>query len=76
MRRSGDIFSGKGGKSIVKKAVEDLLPREIVYRPKMGFPAVGILMYRERNIVVSGGRHARKTVPKVPILATSLNRLV
>jgi asparagine synthase (glutamine-hydrolysing) len=22
----------------VKKAVEDLLPREIVYRPKMGFP--------------------------------------
>jgi asparagine synthase (glutamine-hydrolysing) len=29
---------GKEGKYIVKKAVEDLLPREIVYRPKMGFP--------------------------------------
>jgi asparagine synthase (glutamine-hydrolysing) len=26
------------GKYIVKKAVEDLLPREIVYRRKMGFP--------------------------------------
>ena len=38
VRRSGDIFSGKEGKYIVKKAVEDLLPREIVYRPKMGFP--------------------------------------
>ncbi|HXN45516.1 MAG TPA: asparagine synthase (glutamine-hydrolyzing) [Bryobacteraceae bacterium] len=29
---------GREGKYIVKKAVEDLLPREIVYRPKMGFP--------------------------------------
>jgi len=29
---------GKDGKYIVKKAVEDLLPHEIVYRPKMGFP--------------------------------------
>jgi asparagine synthase (glutamine-hydrolysing) len=26
------------GKYIVKKAVEDLLPREIIYRKKMGFP--------------------------------------
>ena len=29
---------GGEGKYIVKKAVEDLLPREIVYRTKMGFP--------------------------------------
>jgi asparagine synthase (glutamine-hydrolysing) len=29
---------GSEGKYIVKKAVEDLLPREIVYRTKMGFP--------------------------------------
>jgi asparagine synthase (glutamine-hydrolysing) len=29
---------GKTGKYIVKKAAEDLLPREIIYRPKMGFP--------------------------------------
>ena len=29
---------GNEGKYIVKKAVEDLLPREIVYRAKMGFP--------------------------------------
>jgi asparagine synthase (glutamine-hydrolysing) len=29
---------GREGKYIVKKAVEDLLPREIVYRTKMGFP--------------------------------------
>jgi asparagine synthase (glutamine-hydrolysing) len=29
---------GGQGKYIVKKAVEDLLPREIVYRRKMGFP--------------------------------------
>ncbi|HMF78873.1 MAG TPA: asparagine synthase (glutamine-hydrolyzing) [Bryobacteraceae bacterium] len=26
------------GKYIMKRAVEDLLPRDIVYRPKMGFP--------------------------------------
>lgn len=29
---------GKEGKYILKKAVEDLLPHEILYRPKMGFP--------------------------------------
>jgi len=29
---------GGEGKYIVKKAVEDLLPHEIVYRRKMGFP--------------------------------------
>ncbi len=29
---------GGAGKYIFKKAVEDLLPREIVYRTKMGFP--------------------------------------
>ncbi len=29
---------GGGGKQILKKAVEDLLPRSIVYRPKLGFP--------------------------------------
>src|SRR5215813_7937520 len=29
---------GKQGKYIIKKAVEDLIPREIIYRKKMGFP--------------------------------------
>jgi len=29
---------GLAGKFILKSAVEDLLPREIVYRKKMGFP--------------------------------------
>lgn len=29
---------GGVGKYLMKKAVEDLLPREIVHRPKMGFP--------------------------------------
>lgn len=29
---------GKTSKYIVKKAVEDLLPHSIIYRPKMGFP--------------------------------------
>jgi asparagine synthase (glutamine-hydrolysing) len=29
---------GKQGKYILKKAVEDLLPHDILYRPKMGFP--------------------------------------
>jgi len=29
---------GKQGKYIMKKAVEDLLPRNIIYRKKMGFP--------------------------------------
>ena len=29
---------GKHGKSIIKKAVEDLIPHDIIYRKKMGFP--------------------------------------
>ncbi len=29
---------GTAGKRILKKAVEDLLPRSIIYRPKLGFP--------------------------------------
>ena len=29
---------GKQGKYILKKAVEDLIPRDIIYRKKMGFP--------------------------------------
>ena len=29
---------GSAGKTILKKAVEDLLPQSIVYRPKLGFP--------------------------------------
>jgi asparagine synthase (glutamine-hydrolysing) len=29
---------GLAGKRILKKAVEDLLPHEILYRPKLGFP--------------------------------------
>jgi asparagine synthase (glutamine-hydrolysing) len=29
---------GFAGKHILKKAVEDLLPRSILYRPKLGFP--------------------------------------
>jgi len=31
-------LSGLSGKHILKKAMEDLLPREIIYRPKLGFP--------------------------------------
>src|SRR5581483_7623501 len=31
-------IDGMAGKSILKAAVEDLLPRSIVYRKKMGFP--------------------------------------
>ena len=31
-------IQGMAGKFILKQAVEDLLPREIVYRKKMGFP--------------------------------------
>jgi asparagine synthase (glutamine-hydrolysing) len=30
--------SGLAGKTILKKAVEDLLPHSILYRPKLGFP--------------------------------------
>jgi asparagine synthase (glutamine-hydrolysing) len=29
---------GTAGKRILKKAMEDLLPRSIIYRPKLGFP--------------------------------------
>ena len=38
MRLPDAIKLPAGGKFILKKAVEDLLPRDIVYRPKMGFP--------------------------------------
>ncbi|MCC6590944.1 MAG: asparagine synthase (glutamine-hydrolyzing) [Bryobacterales bacterium] len=38
MRLPDKLKLGKGGKRIFKKAVEDLLPKEIVYRTKMGFP--------------------------------------
>jgi len=31
-------IEGMAGKFILKRAVEDLLPREIIYRKKMGFP--------------------------------------
>jgi asparagine synthase (glutamine-hydrolysing) len=31
-------LQGLAGKRILKKAVEDLLPRSILYRPKLGFP--------------------------------------
>ena len=31
-------IQGLSGKHILKKAIEDLLPREIIYRPKLGFP--------------------------------------
>ncbi|MFZ0478107.1 MAG: asparagine synthase (glutamine-hydrolyzing) [Terriglobales bacterium] len=31
-------IQGLSGKRILKKAVEDLLPHEIIYRPKLGFP--------------------------------------
>jgi asparagine synthase (glutamine-hydrolysing) len=35
---ASDEIKGMEGKFILKEAVEDLLPREIVYRKKMGFP--------------------------------------
>jgi asparagine synthase (glutamine-hydrolysing) len=35
---AGDQIKGLAGKFILKEAVEDLLPREIIYRKKMGFP--------------------------------------
>ena len=38
MRLPDHLKLPSGGKHIFKKAVEDLLPRDIVYRPKMGFP--------------------------------------
>jgi len=31
-------LKGLAGKTILKKAVEDILPNEIIYRPKLGFP--------------------------------------
>jgi asparagine synthase (glutamine-hydrolysing) len=32
------LIQGLAGKSVLKSAVDDLLPRDIVYRKKMGFP--------------------------------------
>jgi asparagine synthase (glutamine-hydrolysing) len=31
-------LQGMAGKRILKKAIEDLLPHSIIYRPKLGFP--------------------------------------
>jgi asparagine synthase (glutamine-hydrolysing) len=31
-------FDGLAGKQVLKKAIEDLLPHSILYRPKLGFP--------------------------------------
>jgi asparagine synthase (glutamine-hydrolysing) len=38
MRLPDRLKLPRRGKYVFKKAVEDTLPREIVYRPKMGFP--------------------------------------
>jgi asparagine synthase (glutamine-hydrolysing) len=35
---AGVQIRGTSGKRILKKAMEGLLPREIIYRPKLGFP--------------------------------------
>jgi asparagine synthase (glutamine-hydrolysing) len=32
------LIQGLAGKFVLKSAVEDLLPREVIYRKKMGFP--------------------------------------
>src|SRR5206468_9684945 len=40
---------GKAGKYILKRAVEDLLPHEIIYRPKMGFPTPLRQWFREER---------------------------
>ncbi len=44
---------GKQGKYIVKKAVEDLLPRNIIYRKKMGFPTpiTAWLMHDQARVI-------------------------
>ena len=40
-------IQGKTGKFIVKRAVEDLLPHDIIYRKKMGFPTPLRQWFRE-----------------------------
>jgi len=34
-------IQGLAGKGVLKKAVQDLLPHSILYRPKLGFPTRG-----------------------------------
>ena len=52
---------GREGKYIFKKALEPYLPRELLYRPKMGFAVPlkawfrGPLRQRVREIVITGG---------------------
>lgn len=44
---------GKHGKYIMKKAVEDLIPRDIIYRKKMGFPTpITAWLLREEAIAI------------------------
>ena len=42
------LIQGMEGKSILKAAAEDLLPRSVVYRKKMGFPTPWVSWLRQR----------------------------
>ncbi|MGH9530567.1 MAG: asparagine synthase (glutamine-hydrolyzing) [Terriglobales bacterium] len=54
---------GMAGKQILKKAVEDLLPHSIIYRPKLGFPTPwsGWLAGPQLDVIESMLLEARST---------------
>ena len=58
---SGYKLKGQEGKYILKRALEDYLPNEVLYRPKMGFSVPlakwfrGPLKQRMRKVLTEGG---------------------
>jgi asparagine synthase (glutamine-hydrolysing) len=65
------------GKYILKKAVEDLLPREIIYRKKMGFPTpLRQWLLDPRADVLYAALRARDGLLAAYVDASALDRLL
>jgi len=73
-------IKGMAGKFILKQAVEDLLPRDIIYRQKMGFPTpwaywlagpqlqqIETLLTEPRAADCSGPKQLRRFLPNIAL---------
>src|SRR5262249_18424202 len=70
-------FDGLAGKQILKKAVEDLLPHSILYRPKLGFPTPWSRWLRGQQLeVIKDLLLEPRTVQRGLFKASSVEKLV
>jgi len=73
-------IKGKQGKYIFKKACEGLLPRDIIYRKKMGFPVPIDKWFREKNnpylAVLLDPTTKRKTFLNYKLIQQSIKRFL